>query len=37
MCGSKGFNDTCCPSGQVFQENLCGNFTGPLSGVAAPL
>ncbi|KHE72973.1 S-Ena type endospore appendage [Halobacillus sp. BBL2006] len=32
MCGSKGFNDACCPSGQIFQEQLCGNFNGGIDG-----
>ena len=27
MCGSNdGFGSACCPSGQVFQEKLCGNI-----------
>jgi hypothetical protein len=33
MCGSKGFNDACCPDGQIFQETLCGNFNGGTDGV----
>lgn len=32
MCGSKGFNDACCPSGQIFQEQICGNFYGGTEG-----
>jgi hypothetical protein len=28
-------NSACCPSAQIFQENICGNITGPLNGVAA--
>lgn len=31
MCGSHNFgNNGCCPSGQVFQEKLCGNVTSNL-------
>ncbi|WP_404430487.1 S-Ena type endospore appendage [Sutcliffiella horikoshii] len=32
MCGVDG---GCCPSGHVLQEELCGNYAGELSGVAA--
>jgi hypothetical protein len=30
MCGSTG---GCCPPAQMFQEQICGNFNGPLTGV----
>ncbi len=26
MCGSKGFNNACCPDPQVFKEEFCGNI-----------
>ncbi|MDP4552072.1 hypothetical protein Q9251_14430 [Alkalihalobacillus macyae] len=26
MCGSHGFNNVCCPTGEIFQEKLCGNL-----------
>lgn len=29
MCGSNGSNP-CCPTAQLFQEKICGNFTAPL-------
>ncbi|WP_343036120.1 S-Ena type endospore appendage [Kroppenstedtia pulmonis] len=30
MCGSCNGIDACCPSAQLFQEKVCGNFSGPL-------
>jgi hypothetical protein len=33
MCGSHGFNNACCPPAVIMQEELCGNFNGPLAGV----
>jgi hypothetical protein len=32
MCNSNGFNGACCPTAQIFQEKICGNFTGPTDG-----
>lgn len=33
MCGStSGFDNACCPSAQLFQEKICGNFSGPIGG-----
>lgn len=29
MCGSNSFG-ACCPTAQIFQEKICGNFTAPL-------
>ncbi|WP_148359644.1 S-Ena type endospore appendage [Peribacillus simplex] len=28
MCNSNGFNGSCCPPAQMFQEKICGNFNG---------
>jgi hypothetical protein len=33
MCGSTGLGGGCCPSAQMFQEQICGNFNGPLGGI----
>ncbi|MFD9628969.1 S-Ena type endospore appendage [Peribacillus muralis] len=33
MCGSNA-SGGCCPSGQMFQEKICGNFNGPLTAEA---
>lgn len=30
MCGSSKTGSCCCPTSQIIQENLCGNFAGPL-------
>ncbi|MEH6944104.1 S-Ena type endospore appendage [Bacillus sp. JJ722] len=36
MCGTANdANNACCPSSQIFQERICGNFQGPLTGDAA--
>lgn len=36
MCGNANdANNACCPSPQIFQERICGNFQGPLAGDAA--
>ena len=30
MCGP-GMNSSCCPPSQIFKEEYCGNFNGPLT------
>ncbi|MDP1383939.1 hypothetical protein Q8G31_30300 [Priestia megaterium] len=35
MCGSHGFNGSCCPHPQILKEKICGNFIG--SAGATPI
>lgn len=32
-CSSGGLGGSCCPPAQMFQEQICGNFNGPLAAV----
>ncbi|MEH6989895.1 S-Ena type endospore appendage [Cytobacillus firmus] len=30
---SKGCNNACCPTPEIFQEKICGNFNGGTAGI----